>query len=139
MNQLNAAVTGETVFFQIESDPFFVTGENHFDVRKINERLCQTFDYDTGGEITPHCIYADSHSSALFYDFSVRQTFYRNLRFGRDDLFAIVLSAGSANPMGHDRSFAARAEGCGNAFITVGSFALTALHTGGFTFWYSHF
>jgi hypothetical protein len=55
------------------------------------------------------------------------------------DLFAIILTASGADTMGDNGGIAVGAESCLNAFVTVGSFALTTLHTGSFPFGYGHF
>jgi hypothetical protein len=61
------------------------------------------------------------------------------LCFDGFDLFAAVLTASGADAVGHHRGRAVGAESCSHTFVTVGSFALTALHTGSFSFRNSHF
>jgi hypothetical protein len=56
-----------------------------------------------------------------------------------ENLFAAILSASGADTVGSHRGIAVGAVGRLNAFVTVGGFTLTTLHTGSFPFRYGHF
>ena len=38
-----------------------MTDQNYVQIGKIDQCLCHAFNNDTGSEIAPHCIHADSH------------------------------------------------------------------------------
>jgi hypothetical protein len=134
MNHLKMRMIGNTILFQIKSNPVAMTDQNNIQVGKIDQSLCHAFNNDTGSEVAPHCIYADSH-----FRVRVKRSDIDRLCFNRDDLFAVILAAGGADAVGHHRGTAGTAISGGDTFVTVGGFALTTLHTGSFSFRNCHF